>query len=406
MIHAKLYPPSGANGWMFCAGWTGGSGDNQYSMDGTAAHFLGSSCLKSGFRNAVSFLGQTIYLYDGYETWTMEGKYKAAIKVDTEMCRNVQGYIDYVRKVQQETQGELHIEVEVPLIDVTGEEANGHVDALIVTPRKTVTTDYKNGHAPVAIEDNLQLQIYALGASDEHSLSYEFEEHTLVIYQPQDGGAKEWTITTQQLEDFRLRVATAVKYNQDHPDSRTPGEAQYKYCSRKATCEALSDVVKGAMGIHDFDDIGEAVVTAETDDTALSKAMSAAKLIEDWLSAVRAEVEKRLLVGTPVAGWKLVQGKKGNRAWTDAEAAEKYLKDTVRVKIEDMYDLKLISPTKAEKLTTPAAEGEKPILGPRQWTRVKELIGQSEGQPSVAPASDKRPAILVAPRAEDFDDLS
>lgn len=71
--------------------------------------------------------------------------------------------------------------------------------------------------------------------------------------------------------------------------------------------------------------------------------------------------------GEAIPGFKMVQGKKGNRAWTDAEEAEKLLK-SMRLKTEQMYDLKLISPTKAaalqKKKLSARANGQKlkPLL--------------------------------------------
>jgi len=72
----------------------------------------------------------------------------------------------------------------------------------------------------------------------------------------------------------------------------------------------------------------------------------------------------------------------------------------MRLKVEEMYDLTLISPTTAEKLTKAGT------LGPKQWTKVQTLITQSEGKPSVAPESDKRPALVPSVNADDFSDLS
>jgi hypothetical protein len=86
----------------------------------------------------------------------------------------------------------------------------------------------------------------------------------------------------------------------------------------------------------------------------------------------------------------------GNRKWADVEEAEATLK-AFRLKTEEMYDLSLISPTTAEKLV-----GNKTI-GPRQWKKLLPLITRAEGQPSVAPESDKRPALVVAADTADFD---
>jgi hypothetical protein len=147
--------------------------------------------------------------------------------------------------------------------------------------------------------------------------------------------------------------------------------------------------------MDDFDTV--VPETAHEDD--LARVMANASLIEGWVKAVRAEVERRLLAGEPVPGYKLVQGKKGNRQWANPDEAEATLK-SMRIKHDQMYDYKLASPTSIEKL----AKAEE--IGPRQWTKIQTLITQSDGQPSVAPASDKRPALVTSAAASDFDDVT
>ncbi len=115
-----------------------------------------------------------------------------------------------------------------------------------------------------------------------------------------------------------------------------------------------------------------------------------------WIKAQRAEIERRLFEGEALADWKVVAGKKGNRAWSSKDEAETLLKG-FRLKTEEMYDFTVISPTTAEKLSKAGT------IGPRQWAKAQDLITQAEGKPSVAPASDKRPGISVAATADDFD---
>ena len=137
--------------------------------------------------------------------------------------------------------------------------------------------------------------------------------------------------------------------------------------------------------------------TADEDD--LARVMANADMIENWVKSIRAEVERRLLAGEPVKGYKLVQGKRGNRQWGNAEDAEAMLK-SMKVKHDQMYDYKLVSPTTVERL----AKAE--VIGPRQWAKVIELITQSEGQPSVAPLSDKRAVLVTSAAVSDFDDVT
>jgi hypothetical protein len=70
----------------------------------------------------------------------------------------------------------------------------------------------------------------------------------------------------------------------------------------------------------------------------------------------------------------------------------------MRLRVEEMYDLKLISPTSAEKLT----KGDKPVIGPKQWKKLQDHITRSEPKPSVAPQSDKREPYTPTPAVDDF----
>jgi hypothetical protein len=125
---------------------------------------------------------------------------------------------------------------------------------------------------------------------------------------------------------------------------------------------------------------GEAIVeTAVTTASAageLGARMDAVPLVEMWCKAIRAKVESVLMAGGAVEGYKLVAGKKGARAWGDEAVVEKVLKG-MRLKKEQMYDFKLISPTSAEKLLKPT---------PKRWTKLQAHIAQAGGQTLRGPA--------------------
>ena len=131
------------------------------------------------------------------------------------------------------------------------------------------------------------------------------------------------------------------------------------------------------------------------DNATLGNLLGAVDLIEGWCKAIRAKAEAELLAGRPVPGFKLVEGRRGARRWADDKEVEATMK-SMRMKLEEMYDFSLISPTTAEKLHKAGT------IGPRQWPKLQGLITQSEGKPSVAPASDKRPALVIQASADDF----
>jgi hypothetical protein len=137
---------------------------------------------------------------------------------------------------------------------------------------------------------------------------------------------------------------------------------------------------------------------ADLDAEHLAMCGESLDLVEGWCKGVRAEIERRLLAADAVPGFKLVTGKQGNRAWQNPDEAEAALKK-YRLKVEEMYDLSLISPTTAEKL---AAAG---IIGPKQWEKLQGIIGRANGKPSVAPVTDPRPALEMRPVEDEFDAL-
>ena len=137
---------------------------------------------------------------------------------------------------------------------------------------------------------------------------------------------------------------------------------------------------------------------ASASDEQLGLLGEAIDLVEGWAKAVRAELERRMLAGGEVPGFKLVKGREGIRKFADELLAEQQAK-SFRLKREEMYDFKLKSPTSFEKMY---ADG---IIGKKQWPKLQALITRSEGGLSVAPAADKRPAVVITPVADDFEVL-
>jgi hypothetical protein len=215
----------------------------------------------------------------------------------------------------------------------------------------------------------------------------------MVIHQPRLNHVSEWTVPVEVLrafgEDARLSAVEVL----DHEAPRIEaGEKQCRFCKAKAVCPVLNDSVSLATaGVATVADFAEFLPTLVEDE--LSTAMSRVELVEQWCKGIRAEVERRLLAGTPVEGYKLVAGRKGNRAWADAAEAEQIMKKSFRLRDDDMYTKVLISPVAAEKLLRDT---------PKRWARVQDLITRGEGKPSVAPATDTRPALAIASVADEF----
>lgn len=379
--HAQLSPSSAVR-WMTCPGsvrMCEGIPDtsSDASLEGTMMHTVSSHCLTRG-TDAAGYVGVT--------------DPETGLILQAEQAQAIQTYVDTVRDICETTGGKLLVEQRLSIWHMTGEEdAHGTADAVILTMDELIVIDAKFGRGvAVDAEENPQLMMYAAAAYVEHELAYDFKRVRMMIVQPRLNASPECTIPVAELNEFMEEVQVSAELTRQ-PDAPLVVSAKgCQWCRAKATCPAITNQI-----MDDFDD----VVPETADERDLARIMANADMIEKWVKAVRAEVERRLLAGEPVHGYKLVQGKKGNRQWADPDAAEETLK-SMRIKHDQMYDYKLASPTSIEKL---AKAGD---VGPRQWTKIQDLITQSEGQPSVAPESDKRPALVTSATASDFDDVT
>jgi len=379
--HAQLSPSSAVR-WMTCPGsvrMCEGIPDtsSDASLEGTMMHTVASHCLSRG-TDAAGYVGVT--------------DPETGLILQAEQAQAVQTYVDTVRDICETTGGKLLVEQRLSIWHMTGEEdAHGTADAVILTMDELIVIDAKFGRGvAVDAEENPQLMMYAAAAYVEHELAYDFKRVRMMIVQPRLNASPEWTIPVTELNEFMEEVQFSAELTRQPDAPLVPSAKGCQWCRAKATCPAITNRI-----MDDFD----TVVPETADERDLARIMANADMIEKWVKAVRAEVERRLLAGEPVPGYKLVQGKKGNRQWADPDAAEETLK-SMRIKHDQMYDYKLASPTSIEKL---AKAGD---VGPRQWAKIQDLITQSEGQPSVAPESDKRPALVTSATASDFDDVT
>jgi hypothetical protein len=386
---------------------------SKYAAEGTAAHQVLTWALQEE-RPAHAYIGRVIEA-DGF-----------IFEVDMDMANHVQVCVDYANDLKGDD-GTIFADIRVnysSYLDTPEHEAWGTADVIVARGTELIVVDFKYGMGvEVDAEKNPQMSLYGLGALQAyHGLVADFETVRMAISQPRIKSApSEWDCSVEELETWGRSTARSAVVSCKNATLHVggipgewekvylrPSEKACKFCRAKATCPKLrTEVIDGTFDRQpaspdEFADmtplsVGDAGI--HSDVQWVAACLTKVDLIEDWCKAIRAEAERRLLAGAPVPGYKLVQGKRGARQWTDAKVAEETLK-TMRVKLEDMYDFKLISPTTADKLAKAGT------IGPRQWPKLQGLITQSEGKPHVAPVSDSRPALVVTPVVDDFTDVT
>lgn len=409
---------------------------NVHSRWGTAAHELASLVLapvadgKATFDdvNAEGFIGRNI---------AVEGE---DIEVDMEMATCVNDYVNHIATFVDLAAGDtLMIEQQVPIEHLTGEAgATGTSDVIAFCNKNTelCIIDLKGGRgvrvfASYETQDaaggdverpNEQMAEYASGSLYEHEMLYDFKTVRVVISQPRLDHLDDFLMTIDEFREaeneLREVESKARSLIERHNGAEwmletgmlTAGEKQCRFCKVAGSCPALRGEAVGSIRktipaeAGDFPDLSVPKLVAKAADAdqlsaldveVLAEAMRSADLVEIWLKAVRAAVETRLFADKPVPGYKLVEGKRGNRGWRDAAEAESEMKKA-RLKSEEMYNRSVISVSVAEKLLKPK---------PKVWAKLAPLITQSDGKPSVAPESDPRPPITVGAAAEEFPDM-
>ena len=447
MAHA-FFAPSGAPAAMLCNAkpWREQpfpESTNDAADEGTAAHFLLEQCLTEQ-KEAKAFQGLRIKVENGNAEFNTSGAYPVGL----DMIHEIQKTLDVIYSLADGAT--VYPEQVLSIEFITGEEgATGTSDTVIVKGDTAIIADLKYGRGvQVYAEGNEQLLMYGASAVEDFDALGEIEHVELHILQPRLNHFDVWKLTVSEMNERIELIRQTSKRILAGPEGLTavPGDKQCKFCKASATCaeridhtmqlivgefvdlekgfievsipqaEKLLaqafDVKPAAIDFQKHDDelscfvvkkpnIRPSLEAAEAklpdaSDERLATLMDAADMIEGFAKAVRAETERRLLAGKFTdARYKLVEGRQGARSWTSEEEAEAALK-AMRLKVDQMYDFKLISPTTAEKVLKEA--------NPRKWNKLQPLIGRSDGKPSVAPASDKRPALSMA-IAEQFEEL-
>lgn len=408
--HAQL-SPSKRHRWALCPGSVREEAkypeerSGPAAIDGTHSHTLLEHCIKAGLADPTLMVG--VRLMDDEGEFVIDADRAARVKMAIEYVKSRVTQLNGMAEVVPETRVD-------PQWFTNRDDLSGTVDIQIIGGGVLEIVDYKDGMAEVPAEGNLQLQQYALGKLAEcrkgHNVpdQYPWHEVRMTIIQPKlalRGGTPitTWTVPVSELLT-KISVLVDQARATDNPDAPLiPGDSQCKYCRAKGACSALAGNVMKEVGIM-FQPIADqtfeiAQQSADRDPAVMSddqirQVMEAAPLMRQLLEAVEKEALRRLEAGQSIPGLKLVNGR-GSRTWAlpEEEMAKKLVK--MGIPKTAIYETKLVSPAKAEKLVWEKRDGTKVSLTPRQMSRMEqEYVSKMAGKLTVVPESDSRPAVV------------
>jgi hypothetical protein len=409
--HAKL-SPSKRSRWALCPGSIReeakypDTGSGPAAADGTHSHTLLEHCINNGLSDPMDQVGETFTDHEG------------TFKVDADRAARVKSAIDYIRERSMNGIFKVISEQKVDPEHLLGrDDLSGTVDCQIlvgdVAGDVLELIDYKDGMGIVSAEGNMQLEQYAYGVLADYKLpvngDYPFSTVRMTIIQPKLALRGMPAITSHEVSvrDLMANMGTIISQAAatDKPDAPlVPGESQCKFCRAKGSCNALASNVMKEVGIMFQPVVTQTLDVAQQsadkdpstmDDAQIAQIMEAAPLMRQLLEGVEKEALRRLESGQVIPGLKLVNGR-GSRAWAlpEDEMAEKLVK--MGIPKSAVFETKLVTPAKAEKLTWEKKDGTKVALTDRQLKRMEqEYVVKLAGKLTVAPESDGRPAVIT-----------
>ena len=397
--HAKL-SPSQAKRWINCPGSVALSlkapkqAPSKYAAEGTVAHSLAEEFV-TGKLDSLSMMEKigTSKMQEGFEIEITEEMFDGAveyhdvIKADRQMLESTPKPMKVV--------GEAEKKVCASSVD---KDLWGTADYLLYRKGDTLFVhDYKYGAGVIVDpEENEQAMIYAIAAMDE--LGWAFSKVVIKIVQPrgrhEDGTTREWSPSIERLTEFRDSLKLAVAATRQENAPLKAGD-HCRWCPAKPFCP----VVRGAAqesAMVDFDVVVPEVVSAaqKLQEVRLLPIARVAKILE-WepmlkslIEAVKDVVREKLSAGEEVPGWKLVDGREGNRQWVSEDQVVAEFAPVLGA--DKLYEKKLLSPAKIEKLV-----GKKHPIA--------HLTYRAPGEKAIARATDPRP--VAASSAQDAFDV-
>lgn len=306
--------------------------------------------------------------------------------VTSEMQDCAKAYTDYIQEHIKSDKAVVLLEQKVDFSPWVP-DSFGTCDCIIIQDDTLTIIDYKYGvGVPVSAKDNSQMKLYALGALNDFGFAYDVSKIEMHIFQPRINNISADSITVEELESWATKVVkpTAEKAAKGKGNYKPGGHC--KFCPHAGRCRALTKTCTEYVETHSLRVAVPVLAPHE-----VAEVLQMEPLISLWLKRVKDQAMTTMLNGDTVPGWKVVEGKQGNRKWKDELEVAKAL-EAAGYSVADIPETKLLSPAAMDK-----ALGKKKVA-----ELLADHIDRAQGSPVIAPETDKRPNYN---RADDFDAL-
>lgn len=253
----------------------------------------------------------------------------------------------------------------------------GTVDFLLIGDRVLIVVDLKTGYGvKVFAERNFQLMLYALMATKEFGLLYDFPTVRLIIAQPSMDHFDTWEISRDDLLAWENEVLTAVSRTQDLNAPLVPSEKACQFCRARYDCKARAAKAM-ELARQDFALVAPNQLTLEQ----ISKVLAHKAELSKWLDDAETHAMELVAKGVNIPGFKLVEGR-GMRKFTDPQiVAQRLVTRGI-----DPYEKNLLSLTAIERL-----------LGKKEFAELLgDAITKQSGKSVLVPDTDARPSLRSA----------
>ena len=307
--------------------------------------------------------------------------------ITPEMIECAKGYADYIQEQIKSEAATVLLEQRVDFSPWVP-DGFGTADCIIIQGDTMDVIDYKYGKGvAVSAEDNPQMKLYGLGALNDFGFAYDVQTIRLHIYQPRLNSITVDTLTVEELTEWAEKVVkpTAAKAAKGKGDYK-PGE-HCRFCPHAGRCRTLTKTCTEYVTTHGMKAAVPVLAAWE-----VAEVLAMEPLVSLWLKRVKDQALTTMLNGGEVPGYKVVAGR-GSRSWRDELQAAEALKAAG-------YTLEEI--TKTELLSVAAMEK---ALGRKKAAELlPDLYETKTGAPTVALASDKRPAYSPADEFTNLDE--